>query len=61
MSMSDSSFMLMFLLVPVLIAGRWILLYRTSDQLFWGGLALGAFVLFVVWMVVELREGAALP
>jgi hypothetical protein len=61
---SDASFLLLFLAVPLLYALWWLAedaLFRAPAALVAASLLLVAMVALVVWMVVALRDGAGAP
>lgn len=59
--MSDAHVLLLFLLAPILLALRWLVVDRVPPQILLGIALVGGMVLLIVWMVVALRNGAAAP
>ena len=59
--MSDARILLVFLLIPVLMALRWIVAEHVAPHILLAIAIVGAMVLLVVWMAMELRTGAGLP
>ncbi|MEA3015949.1 MAG: hypothetical protein QOI38_671 [Sphingomonadales bacterium] len=59
--MSDAHVLLLFLLAPVLLALRWLVADRVPPQILLGIALVGGMVLLILWMAIELRNGAAAP
>jgi hypothetical protein len=58
---SDAHVLLLFLLAPVLMALRWLVADRVPPQTLLAIALLGGMILLIVWMVIALRNGPAVP